>query len=389
MTSTLTKQELHHTLMLASLFVFRLLGLFMILPVFSLYAPAEYLGSTADRIGLAIGIYGLSQALLQLPFGLLSDHFGRKPILYLGLSLFALGSLLAAYAHSINLVILGRAIQGAGAIGSTVLASIADLTQAEHRVKAMAITGILIGASFSLAFILGPIVANHFQLRGIFLFCFFLALAGLFIVFRLPHAAHPKPLWQPGQQLKRAFTPALLFLNVNILLLHFLFTANFIAIPLVLKQTFHIDKAQQSFLYLPILFLSALFMMPFIRKAHDGQKHYPLLRKSLFAMTFAQACLLLSSAHSIGFFTGLLIFFTAFNVLEALLPSLVSQEAESSTRGTALGIYSSSQFFGIFLGGSFGGYVYGQFSTMGVLLLGFVSLLIWSLLASYKANKTS
>lgn len=369
-------QEIRHTLLLATLFAFRLLGLFMILPVFTLYA-SQYQQATPQLIGIAIGIYGLTQALLQLPFGSLSDRVGRKPIIYLGLLLFILGSLIAAFAHTISMVILGRALQGAGAIGSTLLATVADLTSPAHRTKAMAIMGIIIGASFSLALILGPIIAAHYNLSGIFFTCFFLGLIGLVMTTRLPTPTHHVRLIKTEQGLKPLLTQPLLFLNLSILLLHLLFTANFIALPIVLLDQLQISKAHQWSIYLPLLVASALLMTPFIRRSAQQSQRRHLFLYALVGLVIAQSFMTFFHQSIALLMMSLLLFFTVFNILEALLPSLVSHAAPAHARGTAMGIYSTSQFFGIFLGGSLGGLVYGQFSAMGVFLLSLSSAVLW------------
>lgn len=373
--------EIRTTFLLAALFSFRLLGLFMILPVFTLYA-ADYQHTTPFLIGLAIGIYGLTQGLLQFPFGFLSDRLGRKPVLYIGLLLFALGSLVAGLAHQIMGVILGRALQGAGAIGSTILATASDLTSERYRTKAMAIIGISIGATFSLAMIIGPVIANSFHLTGIFIASLLLALLGLFITYLLPNSTNLRKNTQPAwQHIKRTLSPLVLFFNLSIFLLHALLTANFIALPLVFLNYLHITKSQQWFVYIPILILSAVFMAPFIRKTEKQSQRLKLFRIALLLLCIAQLGVTFFYSSTISLFICLVLFFTAFNVLEALLPSLVSHAAPQEIRGTALGIYSTCQFLGIFLGGLVGGTLYGQFSVTGVFLLGLSITLLWLILS--------
>ncbi|MBI5447532.1 MAG: MFS transporter [Gammaproteobacteria bacterium] len=380
--------EMRTTLLLAALFSFRLLGLFMILPVFTLYAP-EYQHSTPTLIGLAIGIYGLTQALCQLPFGFLSDRYGRKPLLYIGLILFALGGLIAALTQQLFGVVLGRALQGAGAIGSTILATVSDLTSTHYRAKAMAIIGISIGATFSLAMVLGPIIAAHFHLQGIFILSVILACLGMLITHSLPIpllVSHPSyPSWK---QVKQSMTPLILFFNFSILILHMLLTANFIALPLVLFHQLHIEKTQQWLVYLPILVLSAFFMMRLLRHKTQQSQQLTLLHFSILLITLAQIGITFFHTSLAGLLFSLLLFFIAFNTIEALLPSLVSYYAPQSIRGTALGIYSTCQFLGIFLGGVIAGYLYGQFSVTSVFLLGLSITLIWLLFPFFIAGDT-
>lgn len=370
--------EIRNTLLLASLFSFRLLGLFMILPVFAIYA-SEYQNTTPFLIGIAVGIYGLTQALCQLPLGYLSDRIGRKPILYIGLGLFALGSLIAGFAHQLMSIIIGRALQGSGAIGSTILAAASDLTSEQNRTKSMAIIGISIGATFSLAMILGPLIAAHYHLPGIFFLSLALALLGMIMTFMLPKMTTANRTHAPFTlaSLKRTLSPLILFLNLSILLLHAILTANFIAIPLVFLHQLTIPKAQQWIIYIPILILSALLMAPFVRKTEKQAQTFKLFRFALYALCLGQLGISLLHFSSITLFASLLLFFTAFNILEALLPSLISHFAPAETRGTAMGLYSTCQFLGIFLGGLLGGFFYGQFSTTGVFLLGFSFSLLW------------
>ncbi len=367
--------EIRTTLLLAALFSFRLLGLFMILPVFTLYA-GEYEHTTPLLIGTAIGIYGLTQALCQLPLGFFSDRFGRKPILLFGLSLFALGSLFAGLAHQISSVIVGRALQGAGAIGSTILATASDLTSEQHRPKAMALIGITIGVTFSLAMVLGPVIAAHYHLSGIFFVSLALALFGMLLTLRLPAlpAYRTTSFWT---QFKYTLTPTILFFDLSIFLLHTLLTANFIVIPLVLLNHLHIPKAQQWSVYIPVLVLSAIFMSFLLRKSNQPAQTKRIFRLAIYLLCLSQLGMTLFHHHLFALLISLLIFFTAFNLLEALLPALISQLAPPAARGTTLGIYSTCQFLGIFVGGFLGGLLYGQFSTIGVFLFGLVITLLW------------
>lgn len=366
---------------LAAIMSIRMLGLFMILPVFSVYAT-KMPGATATLVGVALGIYGLTQALLQMPFGALSDRLGRKPIIAAGLLLLLAGSLIAANAHSIFTLIMGRALQGAGAVGSTVLALLADLTRDESRSKAMAFMGLSIGFAFTLAMILGPLINGWFQLSGIFYATALLACAGIVLLFATVKNP-PKPIGHQNnisfaQRLKIAVkNPALLRLNVGIFSLHAILTAMFLAIPLILFHTMKLSEWEQVGLYLGVLIIAFIAAVPMIIIAEKKRKMKPVFISAIATILVVQ-CTLFSVTHHI-WLTGLLllIFFTAFTLLEATLPSLVSKIAPIRHKGAAMGIYSSSQFFGIFVGGALGGIILAHFHTTGVFIFCAILALIW------------
>lgn len=357
-------------LSLALIFAFRMLGLFMILPVFAPYAH-NLTFSTPTLIGLALGIYGLTQACLQIPFGMLSDKLGRKPIITLGLILFAIGSVIAACSSSIYGVILGRGLQGAGAIGSTLIATVADLTREENRTKAMATIGMTIGLSFSIAIFTGPILNSWVGVQGIFAFTAVLACGGLLMLhFVVPT---PRRLVKHSDSgaipalFKRVLTDGeLLRLDFGIFAQHAILTALFIAIPMILEQSIDMPSITQWKLYLPILVASFALMVPLIIIAEKKRRMKFIFVSAIATLAISQMGLWFfhESLGSIGFW--LLMFFTAFNVLEASLPSLVSKIAPVGSKGTAMGVYSSSQFFGIFCGGTIGGWLYGNHHVAGV-----------------------
>lgn len=373
--------ERRSTIALASIFAFRMLGLFMILPVFSLYAH-DLKGATPMLIGIALGVYGLTQALLQIPFGMLSDKIGRKPIITIGLVLFAIGSVIAALSHSITGVIIGRALQGTGAIGSTLIALIADLTSEETRTKAMAILGMTIGISFSIAMVAGPILNSWFSVNGIFWLTAIFAGMGLAILHGLVPTPKKSPFHSDSEPQMRLFksvlrNPELLRLDVGIFIQHAILTAIFVVIPVALQNVVGLRSAHQWFLYLPVLVFSFLLMVPFIIIAEKKR-----LMKQCFvgaiATTFI-SLIMLSFWHSslTAITIALLIYFTGFNLLEASLPSLVSKISPAGSKGTAMGVYSSSQFFGIFFGGTFGGLIYGHYHIGGVLFACACLALLW------------
>jgi MFS family permease len=382
----MSRSELRAALSLSGVYALRMLGLFMILPVFALYAT-ELEDVTPALTGLAIGIYGVTQALLQIPAGLLSDRIGRKPVIIGGLLVFAAGSLVAASADSILVVILGRALQGAGAIAAVVMALTADLTREEHRIKAMALIGMSIGMSFMLALILGPVLNHWVGVPGIFGLTAILALAGiLVVVFIVPRPAHTQihreseaiPA-QFGRVLRHA---DLLRLDFGILMLHAIITATFVVVPLVLRDEVGIAAAVHWQVYLPVLVCSVLAMLPFIILAERKGQIKPVFLGAITVLMLALSGLYLAPVTVAGVVALLLVFFTAFNLLEAMLPSLVSRVAPADCRGTAMGFYSSAQFFGAFIGGASGGWLHGQFGLHSVFFCAAGGALVWLLLAA-------
>ncbi len=383
----MTTFERHAVTALSVIMSLRMLGLFMVLPVFSLYA-SQLQNATPTLIGLAMGIYGLTQALLQIPFGALSDHFGRKKIITLGLLMFALGSLIAALAHTIHWMIIGRALQGAGAVGSTIIAMIADLTRENQRTKAMAIIGMSIGVSFSLAMLAGPVLNAWINVSGIFWFAVLFSIIAIVILLTIV----PTPTtvaWhaEAEPEFHSFFTllkhPALMRLNVGIFLLHAVFTASFVVIPISLQKLAGLHGNQQWTLYLPILILAFIFTIPCVVLAE--KKHFlkEFFLGAIVTLGIAEYLFWIFAHNLLLSALGLLLFFTAFSVLEAFLPSLVSRTAPPARKGTALGIYSCSQFLGIFVGGSLGGWLYGKAGLVNVYLFCVILTIIWLAIAFF------
>lgn len=351
---------------LALLYCFRMLGLFMVLPLLALYA-ADLPGATPSRIGLALGIYGLAQALLQLPLGWLSDRVGRKPVIVGGLLVFALGSAVAAMADSVAGIILGRALQGAGAIASTIMAMVADLTREEQRTKAMALVGVSIGFSFTVALVLGPVVAAFGDLSAVFWLTALLSLAGIAILVGLvptpPRVAATAPSFESMRP--ALASPLLLRLNFGVFVLHFVLTASFLVVPGLLEQSLGIDRAGHWRVYLPVLLLSLAGMIPLMILAERGGRLRLAFLVAIGAVIAALAALGVLSVSPVVY-VALWLFFVGFNYLEATLPSLLSKSVSAGGKGAALGVFSTCQFLGAFAGGAGGGWLL-QHAGAGVL----------------------
>lgn len=367
---------------LSSIMAIRMLGLFMILPVFSVYA-VHMRYATPTLIGITLGIYGLTQAIFQIPFGMLSDHLGRKPMIIFGLCLLFIGSVIAANSQSIYLLLFARALQGAGAIGSTVLALLSDLTRDESRTKAMAFMGLSIGFSFTIAMIAGPVINHWFHLSGIFWATTVLSVIAMGLLVLTP--TPPKPL-KTSAKIKEKFSSVLhnkqlLQLDFGIFCLHTILTALFIAIPILLTHEMHLSQAHQIMLYLTVLIVAFIVALPFIIIAEKKRKMTTVFCAAI-AVIFAASTGLCFFHHNLAITATLLfVFFTAFTLLEATLPSSVSKIAPIQNKGAAMGVYSSSQFFGIFVGGSLGGFIFSQAHLSGVFAMCAVIALIWFVFA--------
>lgn len=378
----MTASERRAAFWLAGVFSLRMLGLFMILPVFALYA--EHLrGNTPTLAGLAIGIYGFSQALFQIPFGFLSDRYGRKPMIYLGLLIFAFGSVVAALADSIWGVILGRALQGGGAVSAAVMALAADLTREEHRIKVMAVIGVTIGLSFAASMILGPVLNGWVGVPGIFWLTGLFALLGIAVMrFLVPDPLSSR-VHRDAEPVASQFGRVLLDgqllrLNFGIFILHLLLTATFVAVPLALRDA-GLSSDQHWEIYLPALVFSMVGMIPFVIVAEKYRQLKPVFLGAILTLTLTEFGLLNLHDTVLEMSVLLLVFFTGFNLLEATLPSLIAKMAPPDAKGTAMGIYSSSQFLGAFAGGALGGWLRGLFGLKGVFALATLGALAWLL----------
>ncbi len=345
---------------LASVFAFRMLGLFMLMPVLAIYGQSfEHVSPM--WIGLAIGAYGLTQALLQIPMGWLSDKVGRKPVIIGGLVVFAIGSVIAAVADSIYWVTAGRALQGMGAIASALLALAADLSRDEQRPKVMAVIGMCIGLSFAVAMLLGPIVAASFGISGVFWLTAGLAILGIVIVSSVvPNALNRAPKGDTVAsvaEIKRlAKHPQLLRLDIGVMLLHLTLTTLFVVLP---GQLITGGLAAESHwqLYIPVLFAAFILMAPLMIIAIKKQKEKQVFLLSILVLILSALGLILLPTSIMSIALCMLFYFIAFNFLEATMPALVSRIAPANQKGSAMGVFSSGQFFGAFLGGILGGYL--------------------------------
>ncbi|MBF0281817.1 MAG: MFS transporter [Zetaproteobacteria bacterium] len=371
------------TFSLAGIYGLRMVGLFMILPVFSLYAEGLQ-DVTPTLIGLALGIYGLTMAAFQIPFGMMSDRYGRKPVIVVGLLIFAIGSVVAATADSIWGVIVGRALQGAGAIAAAMMALLADLTREDHRTKAMGIMGVSIGMSFMLALILGPFLDNIIGVQGIFWLTAVLAILAIGVLYLIvpnPVEVHShRDVQTVPAKLKQVLgDKQLLRLDIGILIQHAVMMAMFTALPFVLRDYLHLPSSEHAWFYLPVLVLAIFGMVPMIIIAEKRRKMKEVFIFSIILMAASELALGFMHTSWWAVAIGLFVFFVAFNVLEATLPSLISRMAPVDGKGTAMGVYSTSQFFGAFLGGAGGGWIYGHLGLEGVFFACVAIIAIWFL----------
>lgn len=379
-TSPMTPFERRATLALASIYALRMLGLFMMLPVLALFTET-LAGATPFLIGLSVSIYGLSQALLQIPFGLWSDRFGRKKIIIIGLLLFIIGSVVAALSTTIWGVLAGRALQGSGAISAAVMALVADLTQEVHRTKAMATIGASIGLSFGVAVTVGPIIAHWLGVQGIFWVTAGLAvlaiLAMLTIVPNPPKSrVHRDAEVVPEQMSSALKNPDLLRLNYGIFVLHLLLTATFVVVPILMRNA-GLAAAQHWQVYLGVMVSAIIVMVPFIILAEKKRRMKAVFIGAIVSLIVADIGLMVFSQNLTGLIAALGLFFCGFNLLEATLPSLISKTVPGDMKGTAMGVYSTSQFLGAFLGGAVGGWSYGQWGAPGVFLFCILAAFSW------------
>ena len=382
----MTPVETRATMSLAAIYGLRMFGMFSILPIFAIYASSLPENPSQLMIGLALGAYGLTQALFQLPFGMASDKFGRKPMIYLGLAIFAIGSMVAALAPNIEVIILGRVIQGAGAVSAVVTALLADLTRDEHRTKAMAGIGATIGVAFALSLVGGPILNQWIGVPGIFAMTALLTLAAIAMVkFVVPdpvHSHYHSDASAAPAKLKDVLKNAqLLRLNYGIFALHAAQMAMFVVVPFAITQSSDLGVNQHWHIYLPVLLTSFVLMVPAIIYAEKQSKIKRVFVTAVAMMLLAQLMFAMSIDYFWGIVASLTIYFIAFNVLEASLPSIISKIAPAAAKGTAIGVYNTSQSLGVFVGGALGGYLAHVYGFSSVFVFCGVMMFLWLLLA--------
>ena len=389
----MTPQEKKSSLSLASIFALRMLGLFVILPVFAVYARQLPGGESEFLVGLTLGIYGLTQGILQIPFGVASDRYGRTPVIVAGLLIFAAGSFLAAAGDTIWTVMFGRALQGAGAISAAVTAFISDSVRERVITKAMAFVGASIGLTFALSLVIAPPLTELVGVSGLFAITGILALIAVLVVkFVVPPA--PKSVaadagaHQPWQKI--LFESQLLRLNIGIFVLHAVLTAVFVVVPTRL-ESMGLPVLHHWYIYLPAVLVGFAAMMKPIGWAERNCKVTVLVRRTIVLMgiVFALMIFLILSVWEIAFLLAL--FFACFNILEATLPGMISRAAPKADKGLALGIYNTTQNIGLFVGGAAGGAVSQHFSAEAVFALATFAMLLWLVSAcglSEPASKT-
>ena len=383
---SMTHVERRASIGLAGIYGLRMLGLFIILPVFALYAEHLPGGDNKMLVGVALGAYGLTQAILQIPAGLMSDRYGRKPVIYISLLLFALGSFIAAGAHDIYWIILGRVIQGTGALNAAVMALAADLTREEQRTKAMAMIGITIGITFSISLVLSPILYQAIGVPGIFALTGVLAMLAMLVVkYAIPDPAITRfhsDTEASGKHLGEVLrNKNLLGLDFGIFTLHAILMSVFMRVPSVLRDN-GLEAAQHWHVYLPVLLLAFVLMVPPIIAAEKKAMMKQVFVGAIALAALGQLTLMLLQHNIWGIAVALTMIFTAFNILEASLPSLISKIAPLAAKGTAMGVFSSMQFLGAFTGASVGGMLMQYVGGNAVFVFATVLLLLWLAVAS-------
>jgi len=365
--------EIRQVLLIALIAMLRMFGLFSLLPVISIYA-SNLDGATPILIGLSVGAYGLTQALLQIPFGFFSDKIGRKPVIFFGLIIFIFGSLISFYSETIIGLILGRLLQGAGAISATLSALLSDVTRDSVRTKSMAILGVGIGASFLFSLMLGPIISSHFGVRSLFIIAVFMSTLSIFILVAMPNVKrlnyHP-PL-DIGELVKRP----ILLCNINIFFLHLVLTVIFVIFPFMMISEFNVSTENQWKFYMSSLIVSLIFSGPLIMN-DDRKKKKMSLIYPIASLLFSQIVLIIGEDSSLLLFSSLLVFFISFNYLEATLPSRISIFSKKEIKGATLGVFSSCQFLGAFFGGLIGGILIGLFEPSQAHLLLTIIIFVW------------
>ena len=381
-TDRMSPEERRAGASLAAIFALRMLGLFLILPVFSVYAKTLPGGDNLALVGFALGAYGLTQAVFQIPYGIASDIYGRKLVIVIGLIIFAIGSFVAAWAPTMNWIIVGRVLQGAGAISAAVTALAADLTREEHRTKVMAMIGSSIGLVFALSLVGAPLLYGLIGMGGLFSMTGVLALAAIVLLLKAVPPA-PPPHGHAKLPLRRVvLDPDLMRLNVGIFLLHMVQMAMFVVVPHALVDHGGLEAASHWKVYLPAVLVSFAVMVPAIIAAERKDKMRPIFLAAIGLLVVVQSGLLIFSGSLWALALWLTLFFVAFNVLEATLPSLVSRTAHPAAKGAALGVYNTTQALGLFIGGALGGYIAQNFGDNAVFAACTGLMLVWLVVAN-------
>jgi MFS family permease len=381
---SMSAQERRSSMTLASIYGLRMLGLFLILPVFAIYTNTLPGGKDQFLVGLALGIYGLTQAALQIPFGLASDRFGRKPVMMFGLVIFAAGSFMAGASHTLGGIIAGRAVQGAGAISAAISAMIADSTRDENRTKAMAMVGMTIGMSFIVSLIAAPLLYHVMGVPGMFILTGVLAVVAIaviqWVVPDMPMTTHAE---KPGASAPRdsVFAPALLRLHFSIFVVNFTQVAMFVVVPVALVHNAGIAVHRHWLVYLPVTLGSFLVAIPGIIWAESRGHMRPVFIGAVALMALTMLGFAFDYTRPVPLIVALFSFFVAFNLMEALIPSLVSRTAPPARKGLALGVYNTAQSLGLFAGGALGGWIAKAWSSEGVFLACAALALIWLVVA--------
>lgn len=381
---SMSAQERRSSITLASIYGLRMLGLFLVLPVFAIYTSTLPGGGNQFLVGLALGIYGLTQAALQIPLGLASDRFGRKPVMMFGLVIFAVGSFMAGTSHTLGGIIVGRAVQGAGAISAAISAMIADSTRDENRTKAMAIVGMTIGMSFIVSLIAAPLLYHLIGVPGMFILTGVLAVLAIavikWVVPDMPMTTHAKERHASAPR-DSVFTAALLRLHFSIFVVNFTQVAMFVVVPVALVQNAGIAVQQHWMVYLPVTLGSFLVAVPGIIWAESRGHMRPVFIGAVALMTLTMLGFAFDYTRPVPLIAALFSFFVAFNLMEALIPSLVSRTAPPARKGLALGIYNTAQSLGLFAGGALGGWIAKAWSGEGVFLACAALSLVWLFVA--------
>ena len=378
---------------LGGIFSLRMFGLFLLLPVLSLHAQ-QFADATPFYVGLVMGVYGFTQALFQIPYGLASDRFGRKRVIIVGLIVFMLGSIIAALSETLIMLIMGRALQGAGAVSSVILALTADLTREQQRTKSMAVIGMCIGFTFLVSIVIAPILESAIGVSGIFWMIAGLVLVAMMVLYWIvPNPTkvfqHRDILPMPNRLAAVFKMPQLVRLNIGIFCLHMVLTALFVVLPLYLVDEFNFDLSEHWKLYLLVLLCSVAGMVPFVLGGSREGREQVWFVRAILLLSVALGLFMLSDPGSLWTVGAILfVFFSAFNALEAMLPALISRVAPVTSKGSAIGIYNGFQFFGMFTGGICAGWLYGAFGVHSVFGFCGISVLLWLGIAATSGKMT-